>query len=103
MHKRAFVRGWHEQATKLARGQVLRDGTPVKTEAELFTELDSRLKAQSRSITQPELPECAVAAYADQIAAVARVDPPQMARERRNFVLRWHAEHAGARAARRET
>ena len=90
--KRLFVRGWHEDAR--SQWAVNARGRKSVDAAELFHEIDARLKAQLRSITQPELPANVVGSFTDQIAELQQAPAPTMLQDRRDFIREWHAQYA---------
>ena len=100
--KRAFVRGWHEETRKLNQGGLRRqhsaDGAvsaapKMKQDPEeVFREVDARLAAAQRSITQSELAEHHVDALSEAIAGLLNIALPTMMRDRRSLIISWHAQ-----------
>jgi hypothetical protein len=103
--KRAFVRGWHEENRKLnqpggggLRRQHSADGAvsaapKMKQDPEdVYREVDARLAAAQRSITQSELAEHHVDALSEAIAGLLNISLPTMMRDRRSLILSWHAQ-----------
>lgn len=100
--KRNFVRGWYEEQRELSgigpSGHG--PGSPSspnrlreKPSADsVFVEVDARLKAAQRSITQFELAESHVDALSEQIAMLVGIQLPTMTRDRRELIHKWHAQ-----------
>ena len=98
VQKRHFVRGWHHDTrARLGRGP---DGSPMKKTqmgaGEVFAELDARINAAQRSITQSEIPEIHVDLLAEQIAGLMGVQMPTLTRDRRQMIEKWHGEQKRA-------
>jgi hypothetical protein len=110
--KRAFVRGWHEEQIKLnsSAGSARRVGSgspngpagtmpPMNISPDaIYAEVDARLSAAQRSITQSELAEFHVDALSEQISSLLQIPLPTMMRDRRALVLNWHAQQRKIRA-----
>ena len=113
--KRAFVRGWHDEQKRLANAGAMGGqmptggGSPEKamllanvTPEGVFAEVDARLAAAQRSITQSELAESHVDALSEQIATLLNIPVPTMMRDRRDLISKWHAQYRRQRASGRE-
>jgi hypothetical protein len=100
--KRQFVRGWYEDEMKLQGSPLVGShdhstaGSPAAPRyidpATLFAEVDARLAAAQRSITQAELSDMHVDTLSEQISALLGAPVPTMMRDRRNLIRTWHAE-----------
>ena len=62
------------------------------------SEVDARLAAAQRSITQSELAEYHVDALSEQIAAIMGIAVPTMMRDRRDLISKWHAQQKRMRS-----
>mgnify|MGYP003300497416 CR=1 FL=1 len=69
-------------------------GSPEK----IFAEVDARLAAAQRSITQSELAEFHVDALSEQIASLLGIAVPTMMRDRRDLISKWHSQQQRMRA-----
>mmetsp|Transcript_40026 Transcript_40026/g.132450 ORF Transcript_40026/g.132450 Transcript_40026/m.132450 type:complete len:115 (+) Transcript_40026:690-1034(+) len=65
---------------------------------QLFAEVEARMAAAQRSITQSELADVHVDAIAEQISLLLGGEPPTMMRDRRNLITRWHEQEKRLRS-----
>ena len=106
--KRQFVRGWYEDELRL-RGHGVGAGpggalnrSPSFDQQEMrlqnldpavvFAEVDARLAAAQRSITQSQLADVHVDGLAEQICSLLQTKVPTMMRDRRNLIMTWHQQ-----------
>ena len=91
--KRVFVSTWYAEAR---RTSGLVPTARQRTAEDLFNELDARLLSQSRSITQPELPDAVCSHFAEEICKLqgSASLAGRPTHEKRQLVYDWHETQA---------